>query len=88
MIEISVTDNGYGIPKEHLRHIFDPFRRIERDETEGTIGTGLGLSIAKGLVEAHGGEIWVKSEEGCGTCFTFTLPIANQQHAEAVPQCT
>ena len=78
MVEISVTDNGLGIPADHLPHVFDRFSRIERAETRHTVGTGLGLSIAKALVEAHGGEIRVESEEGHSTCFTFTLPIAER----------
>jgi len=75
-VEISVADNGIGIPASHLPHLFKRFSHIERQATRDTAGTGLGLFIAKGLVEAHGGEIWVESEEGKGTCFTFTLPIA------------
>jgi signal transduction histidine kinase len=76
MLEVSVSDTGIGIPAEQLPHIFERFSRIERPEIQHTIGTGLGLSIVKGLVEAHAGQIEVHSEEGCGTCFTFTLPIA------------
>jgi len=75
-VEISVADNGIGIPASHLPHLFKRFSHIERQATRDTAGTGLGLFIAKGLVEAHGGEIWVESEEGKGTCFTFALPIA------------
>ena len=78
MVEISVSDTGIGVPADLLPHIFDRFSRVERPEIQHTVGTGLGLSIAKGLVEAHGGEIWVESDEGRGTCFTFTLPIARQ----------
>jgi signal transduction histidine kinase len=79
MIEISVCDTGVGIPADLLPDIFDRFSRVERPEIQHAVGTGLGLSIAKGLVEAHGGEIWVDSEEGRGTCFTFTLPIATER---------
>lgn len=82
MVEIDVRDTGIGIPSDLLPIIFDRFSRIERPEIEHTVGTGLGLSIAKGLVEAHGGEIWVESEEGHGTCFTFTLPVAAGQLSE------
>ncbi len=74
-VEISVIDNGIGIPADQLPHVFDRFSRIERTEILNIVGTGLGLSIAKGLVEAHGGQIWVESKEGRGTAFTFTLPI-------------
>jgi signal transduction histidine kinase len=76
LVEISVADTGIGIPADRLPFIFDRFSRIERAEIQHTVGTGLGLSIAQGLVKAHGGEIWVESEEGHGTCFSFTLPIA------------
>lgn len=76
MVNISVSDTGIGIPPDLLPDIFDRFSRVERPEIQHTVGTGLGLSIAKGLVEAHGGEIWVASEEGRGSCFTFNLPIA------------
>jgi signal transduction histidine kinase len=79
MVEISVSDTGIGIPADLLPDIFDRFSRVERPEIQQTVGTGLGLSIAKGLVEAHGGEIWVDSEEGLGTCFTLTLPIATER---------
>jgi two-component system phosphate regulon sensor histidine kinase PhoR len=74
-IEVSVRDTGISIPPEQLPHIFDRFSRIERAEIQHTVGTGLGLSIAKGLVEAHGGEIWVESKKGHGSCFSFTLPV-------------
>jgi signal transduction histidine kinase len=77
MVEISVSDTGPGIPAAYLERIFDRFSRIERPEIQDTTGTGLGLSIAKGLVEAHGGEIWVESQEGQGARFTFTLPAAD-----------
>jgi signal transduction histidine kinase len=82
-VEISVSDTGIGIPQDLLPYIFDRFSRIERPEIQHTVGTGLGLSIAKGLVEAHGGEITVASEEGRGTCFTFTLPVASVQPPDA-----
>ena len=76
MVEISVRDNGIGIPAERLFGVFRRFSRLEREEMRQVVGTGLGLYISKGLVEAHGGEIWVESEEGRGSCFTFTLPAA------------
>ncbi len=82
MVKIGVRDTGIGIPCDLLPIIFDRFSRIERPEIEHTVGTGLGLSIAKGLVEVHGGEIWVESEEGRGTCFTFTLPVAAGQPSD------
>jgi signal transduction histidine kinase len=82
LVEISVSDTGIGIPAELLPHVFDRFSRVERPEIQHTVGTGLGLSIAKGLVEVHGGEIRVQSEEGRGTCLTFTLPMATAKLAD------
>jgi signal transduction histidine kinase len=69
---IGVLDTGHGIAHENQIHIFD---RFWRDETSGRKGTGLGLFIAKGIVEAHGGHIWVESEPGHGARFYFTLPL-------------
>jgi signal transduction histidine kinase len=78
MVEISVTDTGIGIPAEHLPNIFDRFSHIERQEIKDIVGTGLGLSIAKGLVDAHGGEIRVESQVGQGSAFSFTLPVVDE----------
>jgi signal transduction histidine kinase len=69
----AISDTGPGIPKEHLTHIFTPYWQAKRAER---LGAGLGLPIAKGIVEAHGGEIWAESEPGKGTTFYFTLPAA------------
>jgi len=69
----TVSDTGPGIPPEHLADIFSPYWQAKRAER---LGAGLGLPIAKGIVEAHGGEIWVESEQGVGTRFYFTLPVA------------
>lgn len=68
----SISDTGPGIPKEHLLDIFSPYWQAKRAER---LGAGLGLPIAKGIVEAHGGRIWVASEPGRGTDFYFTLPV-------------
>ena len=68
----STSDTGPGIPKEHLVDIFSPYWQAKRAER---LGAGLGLPIAKGIVEAHGGRIWVESEPGQGTDFYFTLPV-------------
>lgn len=72
-VEVSVQDNGIGIPGALLAHIFDKFYRSHRSR-ENTVGTGLGLYITKAIVESHGGTISVRSEEGHGTMFTFTIP--------------
>ena len=70
-VRFAVVDNGPGIPAEELPHVFDRYYQARRKNREGI---GLGLSIARGIVEAHGGRIWVESEEGRGSTFFFTLP--------------
>jgi signal transduction histidine kinase len=71
-----VTDQGPGIPAEHLPFIFERFYRVNQARGRGEGGIGLGLSIARGLVVAHGGRITAFSDEGKGTTITFWLPIA------------
>lgn len=73
-VEISVVDQGQGIPPEDMPYIFDRFFRSSH-ERKG-VGIGLGLYITKALVEAHDGRIWVESELGKGSTFSFTLPTA------------
>ncbi|MCK5182520.1 MAG: ATP-binding protein, partial [Dehalococcoidia bacterium] len=75
-VEISVSDTGEGIPAQDLPNIFERFYRVDRSRARATGGSGLGLTIARRLVEAHGGIITVQSELGKGSCFSFTLPIA------------
>jgi PAS domain S-box-containing protein len=70
----SVSDQGMGIPKDHLPKIFDRFHRVDNRDTREVGGTGIGLYLVKHLVEAHGGRIWVESEVGKGSSFIFTLP--------------
>ncbi len=72
-VEVSVQDNGIGIPGSLLGHIFDKFYRSHRSR-ENTVGTGLGLYITKAIVESHGGTVSVRSDEGHGTTFAFTIP--------------
>ena len=74
-VEISVADNGAGIPEQDLPNIFERFYRVDKSRARATGGSGLGLTIAKYLVEAHGGKIWVQSKPGEGSCFSFTLPV-------------
>jgi len=73
-VTIIVSDNGIGIPKEEQEKIFDRFYESGSYLKHKTGSTGLGLAIAKGIVEAHGGKIWVESEVGKGSTFYFTLP--------------
>ena len=79
----TVADTGPGIPNEHLKDIFNPYWQAKRAER---LGAGLGLPIAKGIVESHGGAIWVESVQGRGTKFFFTLPAAKPPAAVSSPQ--
>ena len=74
VIEIAIYDTGGGIPPEDLPYVFDRFYRGEKSRSRASGGSGLGLAIAKGIVEAHGGEITVMSRPG-NTSFTFRLPV-------------
>ncbi len=74
--EIAVIDNGIGIRKEDQEKIFQAFCQIDDPLVKGKGGSGLGLTIAKQIVEQHGGRIWMESEYGKGSRFTFTLPLA------------
>jgi two-component system, NtrC family, sensor kinase len=74
-VEISVSDTGIGISPEDQAKIFEEFRQVGSDYAHKTEGTGLGLTLAKKFVELHGGKIWVESEVGKGSRFTFTLPM-------------
>jgi PAS domain S-box-containing protein len=73
-MQISVTDTGPGIPAKEVNKVFGRFYQIGQAGAQKTHGTGLGLAISKALVEMHGGKIWVKSEAGKGSTFSFTLP--------------
>jgi signal transduction histidine kinase len=73
-VEISVSDTGIGIAPEDQAKIFEEFRQVGGDYAHKKEGTGLGLTLAKKFVELHGGKIWVESEVGKGSTFTFTLP--------------
>jgi two-component system phosphate regulon sensor histidine kinase PhoR len=77
-IQVDVIDNGYGIPKEDLPHIFEKFYRVPDMEHASEIeGSGLGLTLVKEIVERHSGHIMVKSKLGVGSVFTFSLPVAD-----------
>ncbi len=81
----SVEDTGSGIPKEHLDKIFRKYVQVSGSGKKGTGGVGLGLAIAKDIVMAHGGEIWVDSEVGKGTTFTFTFPVYQGGESVTLP---
>jgi signal transduction histidine kinase len=74
-ILVSVRDQGIGIALEHLDHVFERFYRVDGTLARQTGGSGLGLPICRGLVEAHGGKIWVESQLGKGSTFFFTIPV-------------
>ncbi len=73
-VQVSVTDNGPGIPKDEQTRVFERFYKADRARSRG--GTGLGLAIARHIVEGHGGRIWVESTPGQGATFCFTVPKA------------
>ena len=73
-VTIAVRDRGPGIPAEAMPHLFDQFFTARTSSSRHNIGAGLGLPIAKGIVEAHGGRIWVESGVGAGTTVAFAVP--------------
>lgn len=79
-VQVSVKDNGIGIPARDLSHVFERFFQVESHLTRRHDGMGLGLSVAKTMVELHGGRIWVESVEGQGSTFTFLLPLKPVQN--------
>jgi signal transduction histidine kinase/ligand-binding sensor domain-containing protein len=78
---ISVTDTGMGISEEDLEKVFDKFKQVGDTLTDKPKGTGLGLPISREIIEYHGGKIWVESELGKGSTFSFSLPIAGKENA-------
>jgi signal transduction histidine kinase len=73
-VEVSVSDTGVGIAPEDQERVFEEFRQVGTAEKKAE-GTGLGLTLCRKFVELHGGRIWVKSQQGQGSVFTFTIPI-------------
>lgn len=73
-IKLIVSDNGIGIPKEEIHHIFERFYRVDKSRHKETGGIGVGLTIAKSIVESHGGTIEVRSKPNQGSIFIITLP--------------
>ncbi len=76
--QVSIRDNGSGIPEDKLGNIFDRFYRADESRSSETGGSGLGLSIARQIVKAHKGEIWAESQVGTGTTIAFTLPQSKE----------
>jgi len=72
---VSVTDQGIGIPADRLPHLFERFYQGDRMIKHRFGGSGLGLYIVKQIIEAHGGTVWVDSQEGQGSTFSFALPV-------------
>ncbi|MDU4939412.1 MAG: ATP-binding protein [Clostridium sp.] len=86
VVEISVEDTGTGIPKDKVKKVFNRFEQVDPSLVKKREGCGIGLSLTKHLVEMHGGEIWVESQEGKGSKFIFTIPkqLVNNQTDEAM----
>lgn len=82
-VQVSVKDNGIGIPASDLSFVFDRFFQVESHLTRHHTGMGLGLSVAKTMIELHGGRIWVESTEGQGSTFSFLLPLQPKQNKPA-----
>jgi len=76
-VEISISDDGPGIPREALERIFERFYRVDKARSREQGGTGLGLSIVKHIVQGHGGRVWARSDLGHGATFYFTLPVGH-----------
>ncbi len=75
-VHVEVTDTGCGIPKEDLELVWDRFHKADKSRHRGKSGTGLGLAIVKSIIEAHGGKVWVRSKEGKGSTFGFSIQAA------------
>ncbi len=75
-VTIVIEDTGIGIPEDKIDHIFGEFNQVENDRNRQFDGTGLGLAISQRLVDMMGGEVWVTSEEGIGSCFGFRIPLS------------
>jgi two-component system phosphate regulon sensor histidine kinase PhoR len=82
-VAVSVSDQGIGIPEEHLGRLFTRFHRVDTRDTRKQYGTGIGLYLVKHLVEAHHGEVTVESQLGVGSTFSFVIPIRQPTDEEA-----
>lgn len=82
LVQLSVSDQGMGIPKEQLPRMFQRFHRVDNRDTREIGGTGIGLFLVRAFVEQHSGQIWVESEYGKGTTIHFTLPTTQPEEEE------
>ncbi len=82
VIHCMVQDTGIGMSEADLRHLFTPYFRSDNPDVRDQPGTGLGLTITRGLIEQHGGKIWVESTPGEGTTFHFTIPVVKESVKE------
>ncbi len=87
-VTVSVTDSGIGIPQEKLSSIFEEFTQVDASTTRKVGGTGLGLPISRHFIEMHKGQIWVESEPGVGSTFSFAIPIKPVEAEEGEPEET
>ena len=83
-MQINVNDQGPGIPSAEHKRVFKAFRRGVNVENSSMQGAGLGLAICKGLVEAHGGRIWIKKKTTPGATISFTIPLV-PSYTPAIP---
>jgi signal transduction histidine kinase len=82
MLQVDVEDNGVGMTRDQLKKLFRPFYRADNPLRDVAGGTGLGLAIAKQFVEQHGGEMWVNSEQGKGSTFSFIVPLQQTETSD------
>jgi len=85
-VKVSVSDTGIGLAPEHQEMIFERFTQVKNRDRGKPTGTGLGLAICRGIVEHHGGKIWVESQLGQGSTFYFTLPLCPTKNAMGNPE--
>jgi len=78
MVQVCITDQGIGITKEDQKKLFNRYFRIKSEATKSVAGFGLGLYLCSEIIQRHGGEIWVESEQGYGSTFCFAIPFQNE----------
>lgn len=82
---VAIGDEGLGIPEKSISSLFNKFQRIDEGDRKNIGGTGLGLAICREIIERHGGKIWVESEEGRGSTFSFRLPLRHLEISKQLP---